>query len=193
MRRRLVPFLAGCVTAWLFGYGIASIPSPADPNLFWVANFSSPWVVLPFIAGALQPSWRWAVGAGVGADVACVCGFYGRFLTMDPLKLGLAPATPPTGLAWASLTHWLGFAAPWIVLAVATGLVYGILGRLWGRSGSPLPWIAVSLPFLIEPLLWRAYEGHLRGPGLIWVAEVAVGVAILVSAGALWRRRLTTS
>jgi hypothetical protein len=182
--------LGAVITAgWLFGYGIASIPSPADPGEFWIANLSSPWIVLPFITGWLQRSRRWAAVAGIAADVASVFGFYWRFLTLDPIRLGLNTSAPAAAIVWTSLDHWLAFTAPWIGLAVITGLSYGILGRWWGRSGSLLAWIPIAVPFLVEPVLWRAYQGKLQGPTIIWLAEVAVGLGLLSVLGVAWQRR----
>jgi hypothetical protein len=39
--------------------------------------------------------------------------------------------------------------------------------------------VAIALPFIIEPAAWRAYVGFGQGPPVLWLAEVAVGIAIL--------------
>ncbi len=72
----------------LYGLATSSIPSPYEVSAFWVGNLCAPWLVLSFLAGRTQRSWRWAVTAGALTDLACVGGFYLSFLTLDPLKLG---------------------------------------------------------------------------------------------------------
>src|SRR5256885_13205710 len=86
----------------LFGAAISHIPSPEDPALFWIGNFSAPWAVLPFLTGRAQGSWSWAAAAGLAADVACVAGFYACFITADASRLGMPASTPTVELASTS-------------------------------------------------------------------------------------------
>jgi len=173
---RLLGFMLG---GFLFGAAISHIPSPDDPSVFWVANFSAPWALLPFVAGRFQTSWRWAAVAGLAADVACVAGFYAGFITADAGRLGLPASTPQLELVLAGLTHWITFIAPWVVLAVGTGTGYGLLGCWWGRSRAPLAAVAVVAPFVLEPLAWWLYRGFVPSPLYLWAVEIAVGGAIL--------------
>ena len=39
--------------------------------------------------------------------------------------------------------------------------------------------VAIALPFIVEPAAWRVYVGFGQGPFVVWLAEVAVGIAIL--------------
>src|SRR6266536_1304167 len=78
------------------------MPSPHSVTVFWVGNFSSPWPVLAFFAGRSQRSWIWAVCTGAVAEVACVFGFYGRFLSLDPGGLGRDPSSLASPLACPS-------------------------------------------------------------------------------------------
>jgi hypothetical protein len=58
-------------------------------------------------------------------------------------------------------------------------VVYGLLGRWWGNSRSIVAGVAIALPFLVEPAAWRVYVGFGQGPLVLWLAELAVGIAIL--------------
>ena len=184
IRRPLALLLCFGLCGALFGIAVSHIPSPEDPALFWVGNFSAPWALLPFLTGRAQRSWSWAAAAGLVADVACVAGFYGGFITADPGRLGLPASTPAVELAVTGAERWITFIAPWVVLAVATGLAYGALGFWWRKSRSLVAGIAVVVPFIAEPLLWRLYRGFLPGPTYLWLVELALGAAALV-----WVRR----
>jgi hypothetical protein len=191
-RPRLI-LLAAPVLGGLYGYATAAIPSPHDVSVFWVGNFCAPWLVLAFLAGRTQPSWRTAVLAGLLADAGCVAGFYLDFLTLDPLELGLATSTDPLTVATTSFGRWIEFIAYWLVAAVAGGAIYGALGRWWRQSRSPLAAVAVAAPFLAEPVLWPLRNGYYQGPWPLWVAEVAVGLAILAALVTIARRTRVTS
>ena len=180
MRRPLALVLLSGLGGALFGVAVSHIPSPEDPALFWIGNFSAPWAVLPFLTGRVQRSWSLAAAAGLVADVACVAGFYGGFITADPGRLGLPASTPAVELALTGAERWIAFIAPWVVLAMATGLAYGALGFWWRQSRSLAAGVAVVVPFIAEPLLWRLYRGFLPGPVYVWLVELAVGALALV-------------
>src|SRR2546430_7216602 len=107
MVRRLPLLLTFAIGGALFGAAVSHIPSPDDPALFWIGNFSAPWAVLPFLTGRAQRSWTWAAGAGLVADVACVAGFYAGFITADPNRLGLPASTPELDLVVTGVAQWL--------------------------------------------------------------------------------------
>ena len=75
---------------------------------------------------------------------------------------------------------WLrGSAGQWLIAGVAAGVVYGSFGAWWGRTRSLVPAALLVLPFFVEPLAWQAYEGHLRGPAIVWVCEALAGAGLL--------------
>ena len=174
LRLALFAFLAVA-----FGFVVSAIPSPADVGTFWVGNFSSPWAVIAFLTGWAQPSRPRAALGGAVALVACVLGFYSRFLFVDAARMGLPDTTPLSALAAAALLSWLVFAGPWLLLAVAAGGAYGLLGRWWGDSRAVLPGAALALAFIVEPAAWWLYRGFLQGPALIWAVEIALGLVVL--------------
>jgi hypothetical protein len=168
----LLSALAGA----LLGLFMSALPAPSDAGTFWIGNFSAPWAVLAFGAGWAQRSRLWAATGGVAAEVACVVGFYDpRFLVddvFDPRLLG------PDTLANV-VARYLSVIAPWVVLAIGAGVLYGLLGRWWGQSRSIVAGVAVALPFMVEPVAWRIFGGFNKGPLVVWFVEVALGIAVL--------------
>ncbi len=190
----LVAFVVG---GGVFGRAISLIPSPSDVTMFWVSNLSSPWLVLAFLAGWSQRARLWAAGTGALADVASIVGFYGQFLFIDthPLPGPLSRSTPILIRLQYNLSQWLHFVAPWILIAIVTGAAYGLLGHWWGRRRSLVAGALVALPFIAEPWLWRIRTGYYQDPLILWIVEVAVGVALLVWVIRIWatqHRQLTT-
>jgi hypothetical protein len=172
--------LVSCAVAGLLlGRLMSSLPAPSTLTTFWVGNFSSPWAVLAFLVGWSQRSRAYAATSGVAAEVACVVGFYAKLLFVDPDHLGLPHSTAPLSLIGTGVSQWLWFVAPWVAVAIGAGVVYGLLGRWWGESRSIVAGVAIALPFFVEPAAWRIYVGFGQGPPLLWLAEVAVGIAIL--------------
>jgi hypothetical protein len=97
------------------------------------------------------------------------------------LVLGLAPNTPLPAYAIQDALRWLHFISFWLVMATASGTLYGLLGHWWKRSAPPAVAAAVGLPFVAEPGLWTLKVREFRGPLSVWTVEVIVGLAISVS------------
>ena len=182
MRRPLVLLVSSALAGLLLGRLMSSLPAPSTLATFWVGNLSSPWALLAFLAGGSQRSRIWAAAAGVAAEIACVAGFYGQFLVgdvVDPRRLGFIDSADALTVVGTAVTQWLWFIAPWVVVAIGAGVVYGLLGRWWGESRSIVAVVAIALPFIVEPAAWRLYVGFGQGPPVLWITEVAVGIAIL--------------
>jgi Family of unknown function (DUF6518) len=170
------------LTGLLLGRLMSSLPTPTTLTTFWIGNLSSPWAVLAFVAGWSQRSLIWAAVAGVAAEVACVAGFYSQFLVgdiVDPRRLGFVDSTDALTLIETAVSQWLWFIAPWVVVAIGAGVVYGLLGRWWRQSRSIVAGVALALPFIVEPAAWRVYVGFGQGPLVLWLVEVAIGITIL--------------
>jgi hypothetical protein len=163
----------------LLGSFMSSLPAPSDVGTFWVGNFSAPWAVLAFGAGWAQRSRPWAAIGGVAAEAAIVAGFYAQFLVFDPDRLGLPRSTGLLTLVETGLSQWLWFIAPWVAVAIGAGVLYGLLGRWWGQSRAIVAGVAIALPFFVEPVAWRAYDGFAKGPLVVWFVEIAVGITLL--------------
>jgi hypothetical protein len=177
----LVLLVLSALAGALFGSFMSSLPAPSDPGTFWVGNFAAPWPVLAFVAGWAQRSRLWAAIGGVAAEVAIVAGFYASVLAgpfVNP-SMRFYPAPDP-GLPFIAtvVSNWLWVISLWVVPAIGTGVVYGLLGRWWGQSRSIVAGVAIALPFFVEPVWWRLYDGSLKGPLVVWIAEIAVGITV---------------
>jgi hypothetical protein len=87
-----------------------------------VGNLSSPWVLLPFVAGWLQRSWRWAAPTGLLVAEANVIGFYGHLY----FNVIGNPGHSHAGTLASTVAN---VAAPWLLAALAVGPGYAMLGR----------------------------------------------------------------
>jgi hypothetical protein len=154
--------------------------------MFWIGNLCAPWLVIAFFAGRSQRSRGRALLAGTMAEVACVMGFYAHFLFLGPTALGLPPDTPLLQFVGPDVRHWLHFIAFWVLMAISSGAIYGLLGQWWKRSKPAAVALAVGLPFFAEPGLWTLRRREIPGPVAIWLAEAAVGLAVTTL---LMRRR----
>ena len=191
MRRPWVPLVSCALAGLLLGRLMSSLPAPSTVTTFWVGNLSSPWAVLSFAAGWNQRSRIWAIVAGVAAEVACVAGFYVKLLFIDPDRLGLPRSTDALTLVGTGASQWLWFIAPWLAVGIGARVVYGLLGRWWGESRSIVAGAAIGLPFIVEPAAWRVYLGFGQGPLVLWLAEAAVGIAIVGWVVATGRRSIS--
>jgi hypothetical protein len=183
MRRSGVLLVFSALAGALLGWFMSSLPTTSDPGTFWVGNLVAPWAVLAFGAGWAQRSRPWAALGGVAAEVAIVAGFYASVLAgpvVDPwAHFGPPPYPGLLTLIETGLSGWLWCIAHWAVPAIGAGVVYGLLGRWWGRSRSIVAGVAIALPFFVEPIWWRVYDGFLKGPLVVWFVEIAVGFMLL--------------
>ncbi|MEZ0089506.1 hypothetical protein [Streptacidiphilus sp. EB129] len=192
MKSRVGLVAVSALGGGLFGLATSLIPSPSGVGVLWVGNLASPWLALAFLCGWAcgwaQRSRLWASASGVAAEVACVVGFYGRFLLVDqhPGPRGQHTALPAR--VSDNLGQWLVFIAPWVLAALAAGTAYGLIGHLWGRGRRLPAGLALGMPFLAEPWVWREALGYDQGSWLLCAAETAVGVAIVLAVLAAWRR-----
>lgn len=189
MRRPLLLLAGSVVAGILFGRVMSQIPIPRDARVFWLGNLCAPWLLLAFLAGTAQRGRLWAVLAGAATDVGCVLGFYAEFLTFSPRNLGLPDGTPMSSVVAIAVERHLVFMAPWLVAAVAGGLVYGLLGWWWHTTRPLAAAVALGLPFIAEPALWPLQYGVYRGPWPVWALEVTAGLA-LIALMAIRRGRL---
>jgi hypothetical protein len=177
----------------LYGFLTSLIPSPSEPNVFWVGNFASPWLALAFISGWPPRSRRWAAAAGVVCDIAGVVGFYGHFLFIDQYPGPRGQERAVLARVADNLNGWLSFIAPWVMVAFVAGAAFGLIGRWWEHSRSVLAGSVLGVAFLAEPWIWRFGRGYDHGSWVPWVGETAVGVAILLWVARLSRARLNSA
>ncbi len=170
--------MVGVLVGLTFGGLMSQIPSPHDYNVFWVGNLCAPWLVIAFCAGRGQRSAPRAAIAGLLAESACVVGFYASFLFHGPTALGLPRGTPLQDYIVPTVTSWLTFISFWLVMATASGAVYGLLGHWWKRSAPLITALAVGLPFVAEPGLWTLRDHQFKGPWGLWATEMGFGLVL---------------
>jgi hypothetical protein len=78
-----------------------------------------------------------------------------------------------------ALVPWLSSISPWLALALVFGALFGYLGARWGESRWLVAGLGLALAFLLEPLGWLVLHGRFWPPYAVWIAEVAVGAALL--------------
>jgi len=147
-------------------YGVATswLPAPSDTS-FWVSNLSAPYLLFPFLAGAAGArSWRGAMLLGVLVDWVIVAAFYARSF-YDPAVIANNHRRLQPTISVDQVVHWAAIQAdgPWLRLGIVAGVAFGLLGMWWARSRSLLGAAAIAIPFTLEPLAWRVYEGQLDG------------------------------
>jgi hypothetical protein len=123
------------------------------------ANAISPWLFVAFLVGALMPSRRWAIAAGIATLVLALVGYY----AMIELRYGYGAGT-------ASLVRW-GLAA------LIGGPVYGIAGQRW-RTG-PDRERAIALGLLVAVFAAEGiYNAVILGHPAVGAGFVVVGLAL---------------
>jgi hypothetical protein len=143
-----------------------------------LGNMSAPWMLVPFLGGALYSRVWHAALVGVVTTLAAFFGFY----LAEAAILDLGPHPWYTDLR---LTLGSGhFYERWGVL---TGAIYGALGGVWASRSLVLAPIAVGLAFVCEPLvvlvLWQAGiwgDGSLIHYPWMWITEVLIGLGVIV-------------
>ena len=193
-RAAWAPFLATLLVA--FGFGLLSNQVPdwevLDGEAMWINELAAPYAALAWIAGVTLPRTRLSAGsAGVAAVLVAFLGYYTELL----LDTGGSPFT------------LLGTANPWLVLELALGVSFGILGRAALRH--PRRWMAV-VAGLVPVLEAGAFATGLTGidvPVLnlypptypwsiwnttFWCAEALVGAAVFLLLRHRWLSRAGT-
>ena len=193
-----LPLLAALLVAlalgYAYGWATSVIPSPDDPEVFWVANLAAPFLVLPFVVASWVGRRRTSglaipVSLGAMTGAGMVAGFYGLHRVGRDPAAGLDQVETLSGayLRWLS-TFVLGRPGgiPWLTIGVGAGCVAGVLAWVWTQRGSRWAGLLAVSPLLVEPLariVWGARGIPLAGgyPRLsgnvaIWAAEAVVGV-----------------
>jgi Family of unknown function (DUF6518) len=151
-----------------------------------LGNTSAPWVLVPFLAGALYTRIWQAALVGVVTTLAAFFGFY--LAEAAILDLGPHPWTTDLRLT-------LGSGHAYEVWGMPVGFVYGVVGGLWKSGRLPAAPVAVGIAFISEPLIVAflnrqgIWAGDLLEHPLVWASEVLVGVAVVAYAVAHGRTR----
>jgi uncharacterized membrane protein (UPF0136 family) len=145
-----------------------------------VSGLSAPWLVLPFVVGALQPNPRRAASLGLACTLAALTGYC--LMTLSPVEN-----------AHLSLAGVVGFLRGgndrWFIAGTVTGPLLAWLGYRW-RSQRVL-WIGLGLAVMValEPLARVGYGNAIRSMP-VWAGEiVAAAVMAVCFVGGFIRRR----
>lgn len=135
-----------------------------------VVDWAALWVCVAVVAGGVIRDVRWAVVAGLLAELMMVLGYYGSF--------GPGPV------------QWTGYQLFWVAAAICVGPVGGYVGHRISHNRPGYLYVVAAL-FVLEPFGWQTWEllgGRPFDLSVTDYAEVAVGLGI-AAATAVWRRR----
>jgi len=160
-RRHLILLVAFTVAGVLYGVVTSRLPAPHSHREFWISNLSTPWLVLPFLAGRAQRSTTWGFCTGALASIGGILGFY----------------APGLARSWEQGVG-LDFYARWLAIAAVTGPLFGALGSWRDGRKSLATGIVIGLAFVFEPWAWTLHLGFLPRPYFLWVIEMASGLVV---------------
>jgi hypothetical protein len=171
-------------------------------------NLSAPWLLVPFLAGATQAERGRAGWLGLAAAFAALAGYFGMMWSpFEGVDLVHAQQTTVVGghvhvtvIAYRPaqiarhILHLLGSQAPWMVAGIATGPIFGLLGREWRSRHTWRSALAIGGAFCLEPVAVVAFHAvffgipTLGGFGAAYrfdaaaAAEVGFGLLLLIGA-----------
>ena len=149
----------GVVARWIGSFG-------HDP---WgaVRSLSAPWLVLPFVVGALQSSPRRAAVLGLACTYAALAG-YGLMTALTGAVTHLTPTAPAGYLSHDRYT---------LLASLVTGPLFGWFGWRWRSRRAIAGALITAAAFCLEPMArWLAEKPiHFADVAL---AEIAVGLAL---------------
>jgi hypothetical protein len=191
--RRALLLLAALVGGLAMGAALSALPSSDSAKIFWVSNLAAPWLALAFVAGWPQRGRAWGAIAGAAAALACVLGFYAHLLWFVRILFhhtgGSFAWEPADKSIIGALPPWLSSISPWLGLALVFGALFGFLGARWGASRWLVAGLCLALAFLLEPVGWLVVHGGFWPPYVVWIAEAAVGAALLAAVLLVQRSR----
>jgi hypothetical protein len=123
------------------------------------ANAITPWLFVAFLLGSRMPDDAWAVGAGIGALLLAIVGFYG----MTELRYGIGGGT--------------GALVLWGLGAVVGGPVFGLAGRWWRGPSHRRRAIALGLLAAVA-IAEGLYHAIVLGEPPVGAGFVIVGLAV---------------
>ena len=166
-----------CAAALIFGAADQYIGSlSAHPLGADVSGLSAPWLVLPFISGAVQRTGRRAVAMGVACTLLALVGY--TVMTFSPIE--------NAHLSIAGLTGFLrGGNFRWFAAGVLTGPLFGLLGYRWRTKGALWAGLAVAAIIVLEPAARHLYGNVIRSSDVA-TSEVCVGAAAGAAMAMRW-------
>ncbi len=214
LRRTRVRLALIVVGGFLYGWLTAHLPASTSGTRMWAGNLSAPYLLLPFLAGALLPR-RATIAAAGGAlaSASAIAGFYDLLAVGDvtAASVGAPSTTTARQLVLDAYARWFSTfllgepgGAPWLSIALVSGCLLGLVGFTWRMTRAWWLAAAVGAAFVLEPvaslvvlpIVQRIRFGvPIAGYSLapenvaLWTVEALLGGAG-IAAAALLRRRM---
>jgi hypothetical protein len=166
VRRTAVPVLAVLAGAFVFGVIDAKLYDRTGGAAFWIANMSSAYLVLAFLAGRVVATWRHGAVLAVALGLAVTCLALGSFYAWQVASFHLQPV-----LAHSELRRYVRD-------GVFTGPLFGWLGHRWGLRRSWYAGVALVVPLVAERYAWQAHLGFTPTPTWVWGDEQLLGAIV---------------
>jgi hypothetical protein len=140
----------------------------AHPWTADVSLLSAPWLVLAFLAGWTQREPKRAALLGFACTASALVGY--GLMTLSPVE--------NAHLTTQSAAAFLRSESRVVVGGLITGPLFGWLGNRWRNDRAWLGALAAAGAVCLEPLA-RLSAGEAIRFRTVWVAEVAVGLAMV--------------
>ena len=150
-----------------------------------VSQMSATWLILPFLGGLTRERGWQAARLGLLLTYVALFGYFA--MTLSPLE--------GVSLGQVHLASFLRSQSELLVGGLLSGPLFGYLGHRWRLSRSWSSALLIAGAACGEPVA-RALVGRLDPPSLVWVIEVALGVAAaayFAVVGVSYRRRQVRS
>jgi hypothetical protein len=157
-----------------FGAGDQYLGSLTGSGHLWAQGWSTdlsllsaPWLVLSFVAGATQRNPRRAALLGLACTYAALVGY--GLMTISPLENAHITVATVRGFLYSERAVFIG--------GIVTGPLFGWFGQQWRTRRAIAGALVTAGALCLEPLARRVSINPIRDRS-IWVAEVAVGLAL---------------
>jgi Family of unknown function (DUF6518) len=176
--RTAAPVVIALAAAAAFGGVDQYLGSRYSQFLTAVSGMSAPWLLLPFIVGACQPSRRRALVLGLAATWLAVGAYVMMIVSpVEGVHLTVRVFAVTTASQWQ-----------WFLGGLISGPLYGLLGYHWRARRSWPAALLATLPVMLEPVArWLAEHFGLMPwsssvPAVY--AEVMTGLALTIAVAA---------
>jgi hypothetical protein len=159
------------LVAVAFGIGDSVLKGNGGGIRSALGNTGAPWLLLPFVGGAVAGRGRLLLGAAVGLVLSLLA--LGSFYSANSYVLQLGPHP------WiVDLRLTFDGGKRFFVLALLSGPVLGGLGGRWARTKSIMVPIGLAILFVLEPIVALATRSS--GSAVVWAGEVTVGIVAVL-------------
>jgi hypothetical protein len=134
-----------------------------------VSLLSAPWLLLPFLAGWTQRGRRRAALLGLACTYSADLGY--GLMALSPIE--------NAHLNQHTATAFVISESPFIVAGLVSGPLFGWLGYRWRTERAWVGALATAAAFCFEPLALAGVDRAIRFRE-VWMAEVALGVAMMI-------------